>query len=181
MEVIAPVSVRRQLIVELVRRLNATGSWSGATHIQKCVFFLRHMFDVDVGYDFVIYYYGPFSFDLDKDLVLLRFRGWLTVDREPGYGVHYRPGPKAPQPTDEMIEAVSPSIDRVAELFGKKGVKELELMATTYYVRKGLDGRSREEAEALTAISRLKPHFCVDEIREAWRELTRIERSLSMR
>jgi uncharacterized protein YwgA len=145
------------------------------------VFFLKHLLSVPVGYDFVIYHYGPFSFDLDGDLVLLCFRRWLTTDREPGYGPHYRPGPEAPQATDKGIAAVVPSIDQVVDLFGARRARQLELMATTYYVFKGLDGRQRDEGEALATVGRLKPHFSEDEIREAWRELALIERRLSTR
>lgn len=174
-----PVVVRRHLVVELVRNLNETGSWSGATHVQKCMFFLEHMLNVPAGYDFVIYYYGPFSFDLDRDLVLLQSRGWLTVKREAGYGVHYRPGPRAPRARPDVGDHAWRSLRSVAELFGGKGVKDLELMATTYYVYKGLDGRTRGEAEAVSVVRQLKPHLSEDAIRSAWRELQRIEQCLA--
>lgn len=167
----------RALVVELVRHLNRVRSWSGATQIQKCTFFLRHLLGVPLPYDFVIYHYGPFSFELDEDLVLMRFRGWLDVEREEDYGVHYHPGPKAPGELPTSVEKFRDEVETVVSLFGKADVKRLELLATSYYLRQKLAEKGRSRGEIVAAVKRLKPHFEESQIFGALSELDRIERT----
>jgi len=59
---------RESLLALLVEALNQRGSWSGSTHIQKSAFFLQDLGETPLDYDFVIYRYGPFSFELRDDL-----------------------------------------------------------------------------------------------------------------
>ena len=170
---------RKWVIVELVRRLNETASRTGSTHVQKCTFFLQFLFRLPLGYSFVIYHYGPYSFDLEDELAILRWRGLLTVepDRE-GYGVHYRLGPavsdlQAGLPEDE-VGAVRLAVDYL----GRRPVRTLELLATTYYLYKGLDGKTRTREQAVDAVLALKPHFTEAEVQSALQEIARIEEAV---
>ena len=147
------------LVVELVRQLNRVRSWSGATHVQKSTFFLRHLFGVPLPYEFVIYHYGPFSFELDEDLALMRFRGWLEAELGDGYGVHYHPGPKAPRQLPRTVRQFRDEVKSVARLFGKADAKWLGLLATSYYVQEKMAAGGRSSDEIVAAVKRLKPHF----------------------
>lgn len=166
-----PLNDRYRLIVELVRRLNESDSWTGSTHLQKCIFFFQYLFKVPMGYRFVIYHYGPFSFELDEELALLRIRGWLEISPEPGYGVHYRPGKEAPNIESGTVCNHEDELNIVARLLGGLSVKQVELLATTYYVVNGLDGRERDLNTAFQKIHQLKPHFKEGEIEEGYRQL----------
>ena len=169
------------LVVTLVRELNRVQSWSGATHVQKCVFFLRELTRVPVPYEFVIYHYGPFSFDLDDDLAFMRMRGWLEVESGDGYGVHYHPGPQAPGELPESVARFHDSVRWVAERFGKAEAKRLELLATSFYVwkRMGTGGEAPREPDVIAAVKGLKPHFSEAAIGAALQELHAIQRCLT--
>jgi len=171
----------RLLVVELVRELNLVGSWSGATHVQKCTFFLREMAAVPVPYEFVIYHYGPFSFDLDEDLALMRFQGWLEIRSEEGYGVHYRPGSRRLPRLPDGLEQFKRALKWVAGRFGRLDAKRLELLATTYYVQRRMakGGLPSERETVVSTVRRLKPHFrdadvaqAIETLQEAARQAT---------
>ena len=61
-------SSRCALIVELVEKLHAQGSWCGETHVQKATYIVQDLAKLNIGYKFVIYKHGPFSFDLSSEL-----------------------------------------------------------------------------------------------------------------
>ena len=171
---------RKWVVVELVRQLNETGSRTGSTHIQKCTFFLQFLFRLPLGYSFVIYHYGPYSFDLEDELAILRWRGWLTVepDRD-GYGVHYRIGPAASNRQAGLTEDQEGAVRSAVDYLGSRPVRMLELLATTYYLYKGLDGKRRTVEQAVNAVLALKPHFSEAEVQGALQELARIEEAVA--
>src|SRR5688572_19502951 len=74
---------RTALLGSLCDKLRDNGSWCGETHVQKSVFVLEDLLDVDLDFEFVLYKYGPFSFDLRDELV--RLRGLGLVGLEPRY------------------------------------------------------------------------------------------------
>lgn len=168
---------RRSLIVALIQQLNRRGSWSGSTHVQKCAFFLQHLYGLDMGYSFVIYHYGPYSFDLEEELALGRWQGWVTVEPDPsGYGVHYQPGTNHPEGGSGLSDAHRRVVDAVVDRLGGLRVRQLELLATTYYLQKGLDGRIRDEEKLVADVLALKPHFDQEDVQKAIQELAEIER-----
>jgi hypothetical protein len=60
--------LQRSVLLELAIQLKRNGSWTGETHVQKAAFLLRELLDIPVGFDFVLYKHGPFSFDLREML-----------------------------------------------------------------------------------------------------------------
>ena len=170
----------RLLIVELVSELNRVGSWSGATHVQKCTFFAREMAGIPVPYEFVIYHYGPFSFDLDEDLALMRFEGWLEITSEEGYGVHYHPGRKRLPRFPNEVEPYRRALKWVAERFGVLDAKRLELLATTYYVQRRMAAGDRPSGRetVISTVRRLKPHFADSDVAQAMATLQEAVRAI---
>ena len=59
----------------------------------------------------------------------------------------------------------------MVNLFGSLNVKQLELLATTYYVINGLDGEQRDLDTAFRRIHQLKPHFTVEAIKIGYEQL----------
>jgi hypothetical protein len=53
-------SSRYALILDLIKKLRAKGSWCGETHIQKAAFIIQHISKSRMGYKFVIYKHGPY-------------------------------------------------------------------------------------------------------------------------
>ena len=73
----------RAVLVALIRSLRAKGSWCGETHIQKAAFFLKNLTGVPIDFDFIIYKHGPFSFELNDELSLMK--AYRLLDLEVSY------------------------------------------------------------------------------------------------
>ncbi|BAS27991.1 hypothetical protein [Limnochorda pilosa] len=173
------VQERRSFVVALIQELNDGGSWSGSTHVQKCSFFIQHLCGLPMGYSFVIYHYGPYSFDLEEELAIMRWQGLVKVEPDPGgYGVHYQVGAAFPGGGPEISDEHRQVIHRAVGHLGQRHVRDLELLATTYYLQKGLDGKERDEPSTVEAVLALKPHFNEAEVGVALRELAELEAAL---
>jgi hypothetical protein len=160
---------RAATLAELAENLRAHGSWCGETHLQKAVFFLETLFAVPLGFDFVIYKHGPFSFELRDELTALRAENVLDIQAQPP---PYRPSliltPLGERLRRQCQSAIAPhqsAIDAVAARLGCKGVAELEKLATALFVR------CREEVSGDAGVERLcslKPHIPRDEAATAF-------------
>ena len=76
---------RYGLIAELAHRLDGLSPQFGKTVLQKMVFLLQELHDIDCGYDFTLYTYGPFASLLLQDLDLAE--SLKGVDVHPAEGV----------------------------------------------------------------------------------------------
>src|SRR5436190_20618045 len=85
-------SVRCALVVKLAKRLRASGSWCGETHLQKALYIVQDMSKSNFGYKFVIYKHGPYSFELNNDLAAMRASNILEFQfLKEGYGPSIAP------------------------------------------------------------------------------------------
>ena len=105
---------RRELICNLVRTMRDEGSWSGETQIQKSVMFLQELFDVPIGYDFVLYLHGPFSFELRGHLAQMRILLYLDVEPRANYGPSFTLGQRGEQ-VKSILPKYQSAIDFVAQ------------------------------------------------------------------
>jgi hypothetical protein len=163
-------SQKAAVLAELVERLRAQDSWAGETHLQKAVFFLQTMLGSPMGYDFILYKHGPFSFDLRDELTGLRADGILELEAQvPPYGPRFATtgiGRGIAERHPKTLEGQAARLDFVANLFHGKGVKELERLATALYssLENGWNASVEDRARFLNEI---KPHVSLDEAREA--------------
>src|SRR5436309_2595943 len=81
-------SQREALVLDFVRHLENAGSWCGETHIQKSTYFLQELMEVPLGFNFIFYKHGPFSFDLNDQLTALRGNGFVDLRSHEPYGPH---------------------------------------------------------------------------------------------
>lgn len=164
------------IVVELVRRLRDGGSWCGATHLQKTAYFLKHLTQVPVDFDFILYKHGPFSFDLRGELSYLLAQGLLERKlNEPPYGPSLRPGPRAhllAARHGAAADRYKREIEFVSEHLADKGVVELEKLGTALWVTLNTSATTAEE-RAREMVHR-KPHIVYAEALEAAREVDRM-------
>jgi hypothetical protein len=167
---------RGAIIVSLVDALRENGSWCGETNIQKSVYFLKEVADVPLDYSFVLYKYGPYSFDLTEDLTALRADDVLELKAtDPKYGPSFWPGRmvefvKAQYP--KTIAAYAPQVEFVAVKLGSKTVTDLERLATSLYVRRKIEDGS--EQQWATRMHELKPHILIKDAKVAIKEVDKI-------
>ena len=160
---------KASVITYLADRLIKHGSWSGETHLQKGMYFLQEVFRVDTDFGFVLYKHGPFSFDLRDEISELNADGLLALGRQP-----YPYGPSL-VPTDRSralwaesrvtIGRNQEAINAVAELLDRKGVADLERLATALFV---INENPKASHDAVAArIVELKPHVSMSDALQA--------------
>jgi len=156
-------------MVDLVEKLHKNGSWCGETHLEKVIFILQDLSKPSLGYKFILYKHGPFSFDLKDELAAMRSANVLEfMILRDGYGpsmVATEFGRRILQVNRENVETYLPINDFLSEWFASKDVKQLEKIATAYYVtqkhpRDPILARARK-------VNSLKPHVDVDAAEEA--------------
>ena len=166
-------STKTALLGNLVSRLRSVENWCGETHLQKTVYFLQEGCRLTMGYDFVLYKHGPYSFDLRLDISRLVGRRMLRQEpSSPPYGprligTHLMEGHL--RRFAEAIADHSDVIERVVQFVGKRGVAELERLSTALYVS---ISHSEESVESRAyRINKLKPHVSLETARQAIQEL----------
>lgn len=167
---------RAALLTELVEQMHNHDSWCGETHLQKATFFLQELLGVDLGYDFVVYKHGPFSFDLRDDL------GGFASDKLIRYQPQVPPyGPRIVVTEEgESVQEIYPKtvarhaakIAFVAEKLDARGVIDLERLATALYVT--LDAPHASDEQRARLLSELKPHIPESAALSAVREVDEI-------
>ena len=164
------------LITELLDRMRAKGSWAGAVHLQKGLYFLQEMRGVSLGYEFVVYRYGPFSFELKDELVQLRGEGILEwfLRSSPQYSPGLASTPFSKELRSELpnfLAKYDDSLTFVAENIGPMKSKQLERVSTAFYfLTKGAEG----DKEVARKVCDAKPHIPPDEELEAVRHIRKI-------
>ncbi len=165
------------LIIGLLKRLRKKGSWCGETHLQKSIYFLQVLTDVPMGFDFILYKHGPFSFDLRDELTAMRADRLIEHVFQPApYGPSLRTTKSGNYVYDHFpvtLKKYSSKLDFVADSLGDKGVGELERMGTALYVmQEKPDANIRTNAEY---IHELKPHVSVQDALLALQEVKRMK------
>ena len=153
---------RAAIVLSLLESLRENNSWCGETNIQKATYFLQELVKVPLDLEFVLYKYGPYSFDLTDELTALRADSMLELEiRDPRFGPRYVLGQMGGFVMKRFPKTVSRyvrQVDFVAAKLGDKGVAELECLATALYV--WLKGESKPAVkERVGEIVRLKPHI----------------------
>ncbi len=165
------------VLTRLIERLRDRGSWSGETHVQKGTFFLQELLKVPLGFEFILYKHGPFSFDLRDELTSLRADELLSLERQPW---PYGPRITVTVRTSNLQGLYAKTLAKyetqvafVAEKLGGRGVAELERLATALYVTLPSE-KSRSIDERTVELTELKPHISLAEAKAAMQEVDEI-------
>jgi len=168
------------LLTALVEKLREAGSWCGETHVQKATYLLQELLDVPIGFNFIFYKHGPFSFDLRDELTAMRADGFLKLQTR---AFPYGPSLVATERSGALQQLYRRTLDRydkqlgfVAEKVGSKGVSDLEQLTTALYVT--LEQLGRDTHERAKRIHELKPHVSVPESRATIEEFDAIKREV---
>ena len=171
---------RRAVIVTLIRALGQAGSWCGETHVQKAVYMLQRLTGVPTGYDFVLYKHGPFSFALRDELATMRAEHLLElVIRSPDYGPAIMTTSNSTRLEESAKKALAKfekEIGFVARTVGKRGVAELERLATALLIFQDTPPRATKKDFSRHLIE-LKPHVSEEDAAKAITEARCLMRS----
>lgn len=156
------------LLIEMAQKMRSRGSWCGETHLQKAVYFLQSLRKVPLGFTFILYRHGPFSFDLRDELTVMLADGFLELHPKWPYGPSLLPTPTGEELCSgfpKTLQKYGSDIDFVADVLGDRNVNDLEKLATALYVySEYARDSSRTQARIL---HQLKPHIPVHDALEA--------------
>lgn len=172
---------RYALIAELTKRVDKISPQFGKVALQKMVFLLQEVYQVDCGYDFRLYSYGPFDSQLLNDLDLVAHWGYVCVNR-----VNDMLGGYKIRPTDSVdsirakatdfldSDKTKTAIDKLMETYGAMTARDLELRATTVYVAKNMQvkGNLATKENICHLVGQIKPKYTAQEIEQAVMELS---------
>lgn len=168
---------RAAVLVTLVDAMKQQGSWCGETNIQKACYFLQDMTHVPLRFEFILYRYGPYSFELTDELTALLADSILDLTMpDPRYGPCYgrgRLGDLIVSRFPKTISRFRQEIDFVASRLGHRGIAELERLATALYVTSGANAKSSSDERA-SEVTSLKPHIETVAAAQAVREVDRM-------
>lgn len=162
------------LVLLLLDQMSRQDSWCGETHVQKCAFFLQEGLKVPLGFEFIMYKYGPFSFELRGALGELRGNLLLDVVPQPPYGpslVLTSNGDTVLSKVRAHTQAYEEKMTFVAEQLSQRNVTELEKLATALFVVKRIEA---PQADWSSEFISLKPHISMEEAQEALTETQKI-------
>lgn len=165
----------RALLLSLIERMRSAGSWTGETHIQKCVYFINILFGVDLGHRFVMYKHGPYSFELRDELSAMRTRTMLTVEPRAPYGSSFNVGPASERLMGSHLELIgehASALNFVSEKLSTRHVAELERLSAAAYVKRSDPQLDLERwAQALHG---MKPHVSLESAKAALQEVAQL-------
>lgn len=166
---------RDAVLLSLIREMKEKGSWCGETHIQKSTYFLQELLEVPMGFEFILYKHGPYSFDLSDMVTAMRADNLIEYKTRLPYGPSLFPTKEGLEFLDQYPKTLNKYAERVeftAEKIAKMGVAELERQATALYVT--LNENCGEQRA--TRINKLKPHIKIDEAEKAVKDVDALMR-----
>jgi len=170
---------RSAIVAMLVKECRARDAFCGETMVQKSVFFLQKLLNVPLEFDFQLYIYGPFSFELQQHLWSMMADDMITV-RPLEYGSTFEPGEQVTyleKHTANTIAEHRGAVDFVIKHLAGLGVKQLERLATALYFTVTTDDTSIDGRSA--KIREVKPHISDDEARKAVEEVDEWRKELA--
>jgi uncharacterized protein YwgA len=164
-----PNELRVAAIVALVRNAQTR---LGKTQVQKLIYFAQDS-GVPLNYEYEIYHYGPYSFELSHDLGSLDSLGILNVASEPsGYGFDISVGRFSEK--FNLEPRYQKRVEKVLEQFGLNTAAQLEVKATIHFVHSIIRKKapaSKVKAEVVEKVLALKPRFTGEFVRTCYSDL----------
>jgi hypothetical protein len=172
---------RAAIILSLIEAMREKDSWCGETNIQKTSYFLQELTEVPLELEFVLYKYGPYSFQLTDELTAMRADSILKLHvRDPKYGPSYLPGDLKDLVLKSFPKTVKLYKDKiffVAERLGDKGITDLERFATALHVYK--EKISNKIDDQARRIHDIKPHITLKSAKEAIADIKEMYKELA--
>lgn len=170
---------RSAVVATLVKECRARNAFCGETMVQKSVFFLQELLHVPLEFDYQLYIYGPFSFELQRHLSSMMADDMIAV-RPMEYGSTFEPAEQVAyleRHSANTIAAHRHAVEFVLEHLAGRGVKQLERVATALYFTVKTEGASVDSRAA--KVCEVKPHITADEARTAVEEIDRWRKALA--
>jgi len=130
----------------------------GKTFVQKISYLVARKLKTDFGH--TMYYYGPFSSDIEGAISLAKGLQQINVEWRDGEGFFIEP--RQTEWADRLPDEVKNVVDRVLDRFAKRSAVELSIITSAFYI---MDHFNIPEEKVVDAILRMKPEHDKDWVR----------------
>ena len=174
---------RQSMIADLITKLHAEGKWCGEVHVQKTAYMAQELYHADLGFEFVLYLHGPYSFDLHGEIVAMRAHKFLDTEIRPASFeptlVLTKRGEYLRDHFQELNGRFAEQVSRAAAHFGNRTVAQLEHLTTAHYVtyENGMEGKGVQDRAQ--RVHELKSHISVAEAMAAVKSIDATIQELS--
>ena len=126
------------VVLFTLQALKEEGSWCGETHVQKTLYMCQEIVGAPSKFKFILYKHGPYSFELSECLQGLIADDLILMQTRPPYGPSLAMSDEAHSLAADIDQdgKLSASIRFMSKKLGRKGVAELEKLATATYVNR---------------------------------------------
>jgi uncharacterized protein YwgA len=136
-----------KMILSIAKKIyEVSGELPGKKTMQKMVYLIEQS-GVDLGFDYSIHFYGPYSADLDYAIQYLDYQGELDIEITPS--VH-----KISVTDVSGLPELCEKASRVIAEFGRRSPGQLELLSTALYVQR--ETAAETEAQIINSVVRIK-------------------------
>lgn len=138
----------------IIKRINNIwGEKPGKKALQKIVFLIEQK-GINLGYDYGLHFYGPYSGELDADTTSLSLDGIIEFDFS-GYSHRMSINDSfTVEPDDDLSAEELRQIDALIEHFRGQTASELELLTTAIYAYEHLEDKSEESV--ISGVQKIK-------------------------
>lgn len=129
---------RMVVLTALCRRMREMGSLCGETHIQKATYFLQTVARIPLGFSFVLYRFGPFSFDLRDELIEMQADDLLRPHPQGPYGPTISPTGRSEKIVSKFpvtLGRYGSAIAFVVDALGNRPAAALEQLGMALYLK----------------------------------------------
>jgi len=158
--------------------LSETEGWRARIHIHKLLYLAGALLNIAHPFDFELYRFGPYSFDLDATIRDLELCGLLEKKQPlPGYGPSYSAADDWREAVDgEIPHESQTALGKIARVIGPKKGGELELLATCCWVEQHLG--LTDDDSIVAEVKKIKTRASEDAIRQELQNLRSLRRQL---
>lgn len=167
------------IVLSIMQSLKSDGSWCGETHVQKTLYVCQELMGTPSNFKFILYKHGPYSFGLSEHLQELIADDLIRVITRPPYGPTLgltEEGRLIAAKVDQDVN-LSARLGFMSKKLSRKGVAELEKLATAVYVNRKHSTKIPLEKRAEILVS-LKPHVSLEAARNAFVEAEAMEKEV---
>ena len=163
------------MIADLIAKLHDKRSWCGETHVQKTAYLTQELLGVPLGFKFILYRHGAYSFDLHEAIGAMRAYRFLGIEvPPPPYGPSLVLTPRGEKLRNHFQKSngrFAKQTDWVAERLGDKNVVQLEKLSTAYYVTREKEMEKKSVDVRARRLHELKPHISTIEAARALHDI----------
>jgi len=169
-----PLFAGEDLNFAVLHRLVSDLEDVGKIQLQKLAYFLQESYGMPLGYTFRMHHYGPYSRQLDNDLLKLRLMGFIDMQAAiSGYGFHVTKLCDAEPGWAKALARYESQLGDAIEQLGDMPAYLLEVYATIHYVSQLVGEASADQIVGI--VHGLKPKFLPDSIATAHQQLEQLD------